>query len=136
MLIEDLNPPLKGRNEQASILVIEDDLMISELLESFFDMNGYNCTTLSRADDIFQVLSMHKPDLLIIDYMLPGPDGGTLCRKLKDNPSTSQLPVLLYSALPETLLPIESFGCDAFLAKPFSLDDLGQLVQTLLSKGL
>jgi len=122
-----------NKHQKARILIIEDDTMISDLLKDFFDMNGYLCRTEPHATDIIRLINDYQPQLLLLDYLLPGTDGGELCRLVKSHPDSTQLPVLIYSAYTEKMLPLESFGCDAFLAKPFALDELQTLVKSLLS---
>lgn len=124
-----------SQDDKLRILIIEDDVMMSEFLESFFEMSGYQCIRLPHSHDILKSLAVHQPHLLIVDYLLPGPNGGVLSRQLKDNANTAHIPVLLCSAYPEEMLPLASFGCDAFLAKPFALDELEKIVRKLLLKG-
>ena len=71
-----------------------------------------------------------------MDYFLQGENGGSLCKLLKETAETAQLPVLLYSAYPNTEKSLDHFGCDAFLAKIFSITELTEQVTALLHQAV
>jgi len=65
-----------------------------------------------------------KPDIVLVDYLLPGINGGELCAQLKRDPSTKHIPVVIFSAYSQVLLSLGSYGCNAFISKPFELSSL------------
>lgn len=75
-----------------------------------------------------------KPDLVLLDYLLPGINGGELCGQIKRHQAFSKIPVIIYSAYPKVLTSLGDYGCDLFLPKPFDLDELAKHIETLLLK--
>jgi DNA-binding response OmpR family regulator len=106
------------------ILVIEDDPSLSELLSDIFENEGYLFEVYEDTADIFGLVEEFKPDLVLLDYLLPSTNGGEICTQLKTNNETCQIPVIIYSAISKQMLPIQEFHCDSFVAKPFDLDVL------------
>jgi DNA-binding response OmpR family regulator len=103
------------------ILVVEDDHDILGLLKDVLENEGYEVTGLAYTDAILQSISKYQPDLVMLDFLLPGVNGGELCHDIKSNVLTSRLPVIMLSAFPRVLESLGDFGADAFIAKPFDL---------------
>ncbi|WP_285057499.1 response regulator [Pedobacter ginsengisoli] len=106
------------------ILIIENDESVLELLQEIFKNEGYETHCYRQADDIFKLVDDFKPDLVLLDYILPGINGGELCAQLKKDPETRHIPVVICSAYPQVMLSLGSYGCNAFIAKPFELTDM------------
>lgn len=102
-----------------SILIIENDESLMDVMQELFNEEGYQTDCHRDVNDIFKVVEDFKPDLVLLDYLLPGINGGELCSQLKRNPSTRQIPVIICSAYPQVLLSLGSYGCNAFIPKPF-----------------
>lgn len=115
------------------ILIVENDIAIAELLEEVLYEQNYSCLNLPHAKEILPVVYDFQPDIVLLDYLLPLATGQELCAEIKQNKSTSSLPVIIYSAFPEALLPLEEFQCDNFIAKPFDLFYLLQRIEQLAS---
>lgn len=81
-----------------------------------------------------QLADYHKPDLLIIDYILNGTNGGQLCREVESCSVTKNLPVIIFSAYPKVLHTLGFYGCDAFINKPFDLKVLIDKVTELITR--
>lgn len=111
---------LKSKN----ILIIENDDGLVELLEELFNYEGYQVRCHQQTDDIFALMEDFKPDVVLLDYLLPGINGGELCAQLKRDASTKHIPVIIFSAYPQVLLSLGSYGCNAFISKPFELSGL------------
>lgn len=122
--------PLKA----PKILVIEDDPSLAEILIELFRFSGYVVHTSSGTEDILQLTEQFNPNLILLDYLLPKVNGGELCSQIKSNEKTKCIPVIIYSAFPKVMLPPGYYGCDAFLAKPFDLNDLIDQIEILLSR--
>jgi len=116
------------------VLVIEDDEQTAELVRIFLSMNGYRIQIETSSTDIAGLLEVSNPDLLIIDYLLPFMNGGELCAIVKKDMNWKHLPVIIYSAYPKVINSLGIYQCNAFLAKPFELDDLLNLVERSLFK--
>ena len=115
------------------ILVVDDDHEIRTLLAEYLERNGMRVSTLPDGRDLMQTLEEKAVDLLVLDLMLPGVDGLTLCRELRTH---SRLPVLILSARGEDvdrILGLE-MGADDYLAKPFHPRELLARIRAILSR--
>lgn len=117
-----------------SILIADDD---SQMLEYLMEelKNHYSVIICNNGKDALEGIHQYKPDLVISDIMMPVMDGITLCKKLKSNPSTTHLPILLLTARSRDEDRVEGLvmGADAYLVKPFSADLLRKNIDNLLS---
>jgi len=103
-------------------LILDDDGDVLDIMQVALTYEGFKVTCTDDANDILQLITNHKPDVLMVDYLLNGTTGGKVCHQVKENPETHNLPVILISAYPsKMILPTV---CDDFIAKPFDLDDL------------
>ena len=93
---------------------------------------GYRVTALNHCENILQTIDEYQPDLVMLDFLLHGINGGELCHQLKTNPLTSHLPVIILSGYPRVLESLGNYGSDSFIAKPFSLDELFSAVTLYL----
>jgi DNA-binding response OmpR family regulator len=120
--------------ETPLVLVVDDDADILDALGMMLEDEGYAVKTAERADyaEALPEPGAPLPDLIILDVLLSGKDGRTVCRKLKSGPETSRIPVLMISAHPGAGPSVMQVGADAFLAKPFSIDEILDTVAGLL----
>jgi len=82
----------------ARILVVEDEEALTTLLRYNLDAEGYDVETVGRGDDADTRLKEHVPDLIVLDWMLPGLSGIELCRRLRARPETRSLPIIMLTA--------------------------------------
>ena len=118
------------------ILVIDDDPSISELVSINLEMAGYD---VSPAEDGIkgQALAVQiQPDLIMLDLMLPKVDGFTVCQRLRRDPRTADIPVLMLTALGQIQDKIDGFnaGADDYLTKPFDVEEMLARVRALLRR--
>jgi CheY-like chemotaxis protein len=116
------------------ILLIDDNEELLDLMQEILTQNSYETEKLYYTSDIIQTLEKSNPDLLILDYLLTGINGGELCSQVKKNPATQHLPVMIVSAYPRVLESLGNYGQDAFLAKPFGIDEFLDTVSYCLFK--
>ncbi|HVW13929.1 MAG TPA: response regulator [Mucilaginibacter sp.] len=114
------------------ILIIEDDEDILQVLETVLEHNDFTVKGLERTNDIFQSIDDYKPDLVLTDYLLSGTNGGKICQQIKGNKDTCSIPVVLISAYPELAISLGTFGFDAFITKPFDINQLVQKIHELV----
>ena len=106
------------------VLIVDDDASILEALELTLDSFGYETKTLSDGADIYRAVETYKPDVIILDLLLSGEDGTEICKKLKLNKRTKQIPVIVVSAHPDLAKLSKASGANDYLEKPFDLDAL------------
>lgn len=109
------------------ILVIDDDPDILEVVREILTEEGYRVQT-SVNGACLQHLENDVPDLILLDVLLKGEDGRDLCRQVKGQDQTRQIPVILFSANVAANSATNVCGADDFLAKPFRLEELLDLV--------
>ena len=116
------------------ILAVDDEDSIRELLELQLKRNGYE--TLTAADGQAALEQAAQADLVLLDVMLPGIDGFEVCRRLKADPSTQAIPVIMLTAKSEEIdkvLGLE-FGADDYMVKPFSVRELLARIKAVLRR--
>jgi two-component system, OmpR family, response regulator len=116
-----------------NILVVEDDRETRTLIAKYLRNNACNVTTATDGREMFRAMSDHRVDLVILDVMLPGEDGLSLCRKLH---AQSQTPIIMLTARGEDvdrILGLE-MGADDYLAKPFNPRELLARINAVLRR--
>jgi len=113
------------------ILVIDNDPAVLDIMQEALGYEGFEVTAVEGTQDICKLVKATEPQLVVIDYMLNGINGGELCHQIKSVPETGNLPVILFSAYPRVFNSLGTYGCDAFIAKPFDLSFLIDQVQAL-----
>jgi DNA-binding response OmpR family regulator len=116
------------------ILAVDDDKDILEVLQLILEDSGYEVETLADGHLLFDRIKKHQPDLIILDIMLGNMDGRELCRSVKANTETHDIPVILLSASHAITNSFKQNGNpDDFIAKPFDIDVLIQRVERQLA---
>ncbi|NNC18020.1 response regulator [Corallococcus exiguus] len=116
------------------LLIVDDEFAIVEALEDILSLEGYDIVTAYNGDEGLQRLMTSKPDLVLLDLMMPVMDGGELLRRIRAHPDLCDLPVVVMSA--GRLTDEERRASSHFLAKPFELDDLlGTIAKQLPADG-
>jgi two-component system, OmpR family, phosphate regulon response regulator PhoB len=118
------------------ILIVEDEEALTLLLRYNLEAAGYDIESVARGDDADLRLREAIPDLVILDWMLPGVSGIELCRRLRSRPETRQLPIVMLTARGEESERVRglSTGADDYVVKPFSVPELLARVQALLRR--
>ncbi len=117
------------------ILIVDDDREIRELLATYLEKNGMRATVAANGRQMRALLEQHNFDLLVLDLMLPGEDGLTLCRELRASKWRS-LPVLMLTARGEETDRIVGLemGADDYLTKPFAVRELFARIRSVLRR--
>ncbi len=118
------------------ILVVEDEPAIAALLAYNLEAEGYAVACVERGDDAELALTEAPPDLLLLDWMLPGVSGLELCRRLRARPATKDMPIIMLTARGEEAERVRglSVGADDYVVKPFSVPELLARVRALLRR--
>ncbi len=104
------------------VLAVEDDKDILELITYNLEREGYEVTGAATGEGGIDAARSEKPDLILLDLMLPGIDGLEVCRRLKADPDTAHIPVIMVTAKGEDADVVTGFehGADDYVTKPFS----------------
>ena len=118
------------------ILVVEDEPDIRELLDFAISRSGFSVIEAETAEDALKVLDRGTPELIIIDWMLPGMDGIDLAKQLRADELTKELPIIMLTARGEEADKLRSFevGIDDYVTKPFSPKELVARIKALRSE--
>src|SRR5439155_16034819 len=119
------------------ILVVEDEEALTTLLRYNLDAEGYDVETVGRGDDADTRLKEHIPDLIVLDWMLPGLSGIELCRRLRARPETKALPIIMLTVRGEESERVRGLatGAHDYIVKPFSVPELIARGRVLLRRG-
>lgn len=122
---------------QKSIIVIDDEPDIAELISIHLTKAGYKVKSFADGEKFFQALQYSAlPDLILLDLMLPGQDGFDICRQLRKQKETAQIPVIMLTAKDDEvdkILGLE-LGADDYVTKPFSVKELAARVKAVLRR--
>ena len=116
------------------ILVVDDDVPIVEGLTYLLEDAGYIVETCTDGSFIYKKYNSNKPDLILLDYMLPGENGGDLTRKLKSKNNTKNIPVIIISASHNIEENVFRAGADDFIPKPYDIYELLDTIERHLIK--
>jgi len=119
-----------------NILIVEDEEPLTLLLRYNLESEGYSVDNVGRGDEAETRLRESVPDLLILDWMLPGLSGIELCRRLRARPETERMPILMLTARGEETERVRGLatGADDYVVKPFSVPELVARVRALLRR--
>ena len=116
------------------LLIVDDDKDLLEVIDSLLTSKGFQVQTDLNWEKGFSNLEEFAPQLILMDVFLAGIDGLDICKQLKNNPLTRDLPVIIFSAYPRVAQKaIYEYGADDFIAKPFEVEDLINKVHSVLS---
>lgn len=115
------------------ILIIDDDESILDAVSLVLEEEGYIVDVMLKGDEAFDKIAAFKPDAILLDVLMSGKDGRDICRKLKKDEATKNIPVIMISAHPSAKEGAIAVGADAFLPKPFDTQDLLDMVKKYTS---
>ena len=112
------------------ILIVDDDQEIRELLQEYLQRAGFEVLAAAEGGEMYRLLADNQPDLIILDIMMPGDDGFSLCQQIR---RSSQVPIIMLTAASDEadrVIGLE-LGADDYIAKPFSPRELMARVRAL-----
>ena len=117
------------------ILVVDDELDICEILQYNLETEGYEVVTANSAEEALE-LTLQEYAMIILDVMMGEMSGFQMARKLKDNPATSQIPIIFITALEgeDNLVKGLNIGADDYISKPLSMKEVKARVKAVLRR--
>ena len=123
--------------KKKKIIVVEDEPDLVDVVTYNLQREGYFVLAAQRGDEGLNLIRSERPDLVLLDLMLPGMDGLSICRQMKSDNSLSEIPIIIASAKGEesdVVIGLE-MGADDYLAKPFSPRELLARIKAVLRRG-
>jgi two-component system, OmpR family, phosphate regulon response regulator PhoB len=120
----------------ASILIVEDEEPIQILVTYNLQAEGFRVRATANGEDVAHLVNEERPDLIVLDWMLPGISGIEVCRLLRSRPETRDIPVIMLTARGEENERVRGLatGADDYIVKPFSVPELLARIKTILRR--
>lgn len=114
----------------SKVMLVEDNPAQLDLMESYLRESGHTVIRLNNAQEALNKAMEYKPDVIVTDVVMPGMSGFELCRRLKNNPATAKIPIVICSSKDQEIDRLWGMkqGADAYLTKPFSREQLVRAV--------
>ena len=119
-----------------SILIVEDDVDVAEMLDAYFRVQGYDVTTVNWGEDAIITCRQHRPDLVILDIRLPDIDGFEVAKQLRDARRTADVPIIFLTEKRGRLDVLQGLelGAEDYITKPFDIQELRLRVKNALNR--
>ena len=116
------------------ILVVDDDIHATTLFKTLLTAKGYEAIIVNDSEAAVEVADSTNPDLIILDLMMPEPNGYQVCRMLRTDPKFSNTPIVIFTAMGdnESKEAALNAGANEFLTKPFRVEDLMHRIKELI----
>jgi DNA-binding response OmpR family regulator len=111
------------------VLIVDDDQAILEAMQLAIEDGGYRVETIADGNLAVSKAKEFKPHIILLDLLLSGKDGSEIIALLRETPATKSIPVILLSAHPTASQTAKQSGANGFLAKPFDVDELLNMVE-------
>ena len=131
----DLTPSENDHNQLEQILLVDDNTTNLQILHQTLDGRGYRLLIAKNGESALAITHEVKPSLILLDIMMPGMDGYEVCRRLKADPETKEIPVIFLSALDDTANKVKGLDLGAvdYISKPFQAEEVIARVNTHLT---
>lgn len=130
---KSLNEKIQQLTEEKRIMVVEDNPEVLKLLEVKLGSLGYSVCSVNSEEDIVRQAEKNKPDIILMDILLPKEDGFSITAKLKNNKETAKIPVIAFSGyFSDDIAGKSVIGVDKFIGKNFSVEELAEEVGNIL----
>jgi len=118
------------------ILVVDDDIAINELIKINLELWGYEAINAFDGIQGYTLAKQETPDLIILDVMMPDVDGYTVAKRIRENETTKNIPILMLTAMGQLEDKVKGFdiGVDDYLVKPFEMEELKVRIRALLKR--
>ena len=132
----DMFPRDKGPSKRR-VMIVDDDPDARELIENILSSEGYELIKVSNATEVGLKAAQLSPDLILLDFLMPELNGFDVCKALRANELTRNIPIMAVTCLSkeDDIERIFECGADEYLSKPFKVEQLQEKVQELIGKG-
>lgn len=120
--------------DNKKILVVDDDSGIGEMLQTLLEFYGYEVTVTTRPEETEELILEKKIDLVLLDMLISGVNGTDVCTRLRNNPQTADVTVIMMSALHDAGEKCREAGANDFIAKPFEMEELTSKIGEVLER--
>jgi two-component system KDP operon response regulator KdpE len=121
---------MNAKGKKQRVLVVDDHPKVLRFIEIDLKIRGFEVTTTTSGSQALELVKSAKPDIMLLDIVMPGMDGFEVLRKLRD---FTQLPVIAFSASPGNYHEAMRLGANDFIPKPFQPDEMASKIEALLS---
>jgi len=130
------NPSTSGKDTNQTVLVVDDEPMARALLRLMLVRAGFNVMEAEDGFDALEKVRINRPDIVLLDVMMPGMDGFTVCETIREDAETADLPVIMFSAKTDLNSINQGLraGADVYLTKPISPEELTRHVREVLNR--
>lgn len=125
-------------SNRLDVLIVDDDPLITELISVNLEAEGYGVRTASDGEKALEAIEQHKPDLVILDIMMPHVDGWEVCRMIKENPDLNSVRVLMLTArdtMKDRMIGQDILKAEEYMTKPFDMNELLDRVRSMCDAG-
>ncbi|HEV3232632.1 MAG TPA: response regulator [Candidatus Dormibacteraeota bacterium] len=116
-----------------TVLLVDDDPQLTHVVSMFFEIEGYAVLVARGGRQALDILTQTRPDIVLLDLMMPDVDGLEVCRQIRADPRMKDLPVAVFTAAEMRQEELMGAGADSFIVKPYSLDGLKKVVEELIA---
>jgi DNA-binding response OmpR family regulator len=123
-------------NRKPTVLLIDDNTAVSEIIKALLEHNGYEVEALTSAERVYELLAQREIDVIVSDVRMPGVDGFALVRRVRGEPATADIPIILLTGLNSMEDEFEGYlaGADAYMTKPFRARELLATIDQVLNR--
>jgi CheY-like chemotaxis protein len=122
-------------NGALTVLLVDDDEDLLHIIEKKLKVEGLHTILSLNGEKVREIITLSRPNLVLLDIHMQGIDGGDICRAIKDDPCTADIPVLLFSANDNIRTITEQCGADGYITKPPASKTFIDTIQYFLHKG-
>ncbi|MGD8370176.1 MAG: response regulator [Syntrophobacterales bacterium] len=117
---------------EEKVLVVDDELEIRDLLSEVLQQEGYDVLLASAGEEAIELAKGETPHVILLDVRMPGIDGIEVCKRLKTDPKTQYIPIIMITGYDENKIAAIEVGADDFVNKPIDLVELAIRVKSIL----
>lgn len=116
------------------VLIVDDDKTLLEAIKTAIEVNGHEADVVSNGAEVIDMIRKTNPDIILLDVLLSGYDGRDIAKQIKSDKKMKTIPLVMLSASANIEEIVEEAGADGFLAKPFEIEELWDLVENVTVK--